>query len=94
VNTVICKGPPFNDVNHHYNGFFSSEPLVQSNPRIGIFNATVSIIDNLAVCKFTRENSNSAKDYYKIDSERATNIIGAYGSVKCNIFYYKHTHIR
>lgn len=83
MNTVICKGSPFNAVEHYYNDFFVAMPL--PNPNVGISRASVEVIDNIAVCKFTRENALGAENYYQITSQSATNLIGAYGLVKSKL---------
>lgn len=83
MNTVICKSSPFNAVEHYYNGFFVAMPF--PNPNVGISRASVEVIDNIAVCRFTRENALAGvENYYQITSLSATNLIGAYGLVKSN----------
>lgn len=80
MNTVICKSSPFNAVEHYYNDFFVAMPF--ANPNVGISRTSVEVIDNIAVCRFTRQNSLGVENYYQVTPESATNLIGAYGLLK------------
>lgn len=83
ANVVMCKSRTSGvSIEHYYNSFYFSSPLVASNPTIGISNAMVQVLNGSLVCSLTRDNTNSAQNYYQINSNLTKYyIIAAYGSL-------------
>lgn len=85
ANVIICKSRSNSfSIENYYNSFYFSSPLVSSNPSIGITFANAQIVNSSLTCSFTRDNVNSAQNYYRISNQTQYYIIAAYGSL-CKI---------
>lgn len=54
--------------------------MVNSNPTIGITNSKVEVTNGNLVCSFSRDNTNSALNYFQINNSTKSFIIAAYGA--------------
>ena len=81
ANVVVCQSTSTGtSIAHYYNSMsYQSNLLVSSNPTIGISNGNVTTANNILRCSFTRDNSNSAANYFKITSQTTIYMIAAYG---------------
>ena len=80
ASVIVCLNPLQGNktVQHYYNSKYRSYLLDLSNPTIGISSSSINVYDKSLVCSFTRENSNTNRKYFNLNTQLPY-IISAYG---------------